>query len=434
MLRRSLLVCRDDAQLARLASVVESSWPAASTAPAESYERGGPAHKCAEPAPQLLTRSQLPAAAARSGTAAADAASSSSSSSSGGDGAAAAALPPSPPAAAASSAATAAADAADGFGPPFDLASFFGKLRARTTLGSLLCYARVIGSTQTFLTARFGGVQEGLLCVADVQSAGRGRSANMWESPAGSLSFSFKSAFRDAKNLPFVQYLASLAVVRALHDASGGRDIGVRIKWPNDLYATQGGGAVGGAAPLPSAALKVGGVLCTSTFADGQFDVTTGIGLNFRNEHPTTCLDALLRAAVQREHVADGAAAADGGGGRGGGGGGGGGSAEQGAAALQVSRESFLAAFANHFDAMAAQFEQEGFAPFREAYMQHWLHSGQEVTVKGRDGEPDAKMRIEGLTNSGALRTVDVISGEAFELYPDGNSFDFFQGLIKQKL
>ena len=322
MLRRSLLVCRDDAQLARLASVVESSWPAASTAPAESYERGGPAHKCAEPAPQLLTRSQLPAAAARSGTAAADAASSSSSSSSnsGGDGAAAAALPPSPPAAAASSADTAAADAADGFGPPFDLASFFGKLRARTTLGSLLCYARVIGSTQTFLTARFGGVQEGLLCVADVQSAGRGRSANMWESPAGSLSFSFKSAFRDAKNLPFVQYLASLAVVRALHDASGGRDIGVRIKWPNDLYATQGGGAVGGAAPLPSAALKVGGVLCTSTFADGQFDVTTGIGLNFRNEHPTTCLDALLRAAVQREHVADGAAAADGGGGRGGGG------------------------------------------------------------------------------------------------------------------
>ena len=115
-------------------------------------------------------------------------------------------------------------------------------------------------------------------------------------------------------------------------------------------------------------------------------------------------------------------------------GGGGGGSAEQGAVALQVSRESFLAAFANHFDAMAAQFEQEGFAPFREAYMQHWLHSGQEVTVKGRDGEPDAKMRIEGLTNSGALRTVDVISGEAFELYPDGNSFDFFQGLIKQKL
>jgi biotin---protein ligase len=417
MLRRSLLVCRDDAQLARLASVVESSWPAASTAPAESHERGGPAHKCAEPAPQLLTRSQLPAAG--SGTTAADSAGSSS-----GDGAAAAALllPP-PPAAAASS--------ADGFGPPFNLASFFGNLRARTTLGSLLCYARVIGSTQTFLTARFGGVQEGLLCVADVQSAGRGRSANMWESPAGSLSFSFKSAFRDAKNLPFVQYLASLAVVRALHDASGGRDIGVRIKWPNDLYATQGGGAVGGATPLPSAALKVGGVLCTSTFADGKFDVTTGIGLNFRNEHPTTCLDALLRAAVQREHVADGAAAADGGSGRGGGGGG---SAEQGAVALQVSRESFLAAFANHFDAMAAQFEQEGFAPFREAYMQHWLHSGQEVTVKGRDGEPDAKMRIEGLTNSGALRTVDVISGEAFELYPDGNSFDFFQGLIKQKL
>ena len=51
-------------------------------------------------------------------------------------------------------------------------------------------------------------------------------------------------------------------------------------------------------------------------------------------------------------------------------------------------------------------------------HIQHWLHSGQEVVVKGRQGEADATMRIE-VSPSGALHTIDVTSGEAFELYPD---------------
>ena len=99
----------------------------------------------------------------------------------------------------------------------------------------------------------------------------------------------------------------------------------------------------------------------------------------------------------------------------------------------QLSRERFLALFANVFGEMYEIFEADGFAPFRDAYLEQWLHTGQRVVVKGRDGEADAQMTIEGLTESGALLTVDA-SGEQFELYPDGNSFDFFAGLIKQKL
>jgi biotin--protein ligase len=53
----------------------------------------------------------------------------------------------------------------------------------------------------------------------------------------------------------------------------------VKIKWPNDLYAK---------------GLKIGGVLCTSTYSSKNFNVVIGVGLNVANQHPTICLDTLL--------------------------------------------------------------------------------------------------------------------------------------------
>jgi len=41
-----------------------------------------------------------------------------------------------------------------------------------------------------------------------------------------------------------------------------GRAVDVRIKWPNDLY---------------SGGLKIGGVLCASTYSSGAFDVVVGM-------------------------------------------------------------------------------------------------------------------------------------------------------------
>ena len=42
-------------------------------------------------------------------------------------------------------------------------------------------------------------------------------------------------------------------------------------------------------------------------------------------------------------------------------------------------------------------------------------------------------LTIEGLTENGFLRAVDS-NGQTFELHPDGNSLDFFRGLIRRKL
>ena len=55
------------------------------------------------------------------------------------------------------------------------------------------------------------------------------------------------------------------------------------------------------------------------------------------------------------------------------------------------------------------------------------------MTLKGKAGEDDVAMRIQGLTSDGYLLAVDD-KGEQYSLSPDGNSLDFFEGLIKAKL
>ena len=114
--------------------------------------------------------------------------------------------------------------------------TFFPALRT-TSLGRVVMYSHVTPSTQVVLNSQFKGV-ENLLFVADTQSAGKGRGGNSWSSPMGCLMFSFKSQFSNGHDLPFVQYLVSLALVRAVKDAAQCDAIEVAIKWPNDIYVS----------------------------------------------------------------------------------------------------------------------------------------------------------------------------------------------------
>lgn len=56
--------------------------------------------------------------------------------------------------------------------------------------------------------------------------------------------------------------------------------IDIKIKWPNDVY---------------SKGLKIGGILCHSTYRSKEFQVVVGVGLNLDNSQPTTCVNDLLR-------------------------------------------------------------------------------------------------------------------------------------------
>lgn len=92
----------------------------------------------------------------------------------------------------------------------------------------------------------------------------------------------------------FVQYLAALAICDGL-DEDG--KLGVRVKWPNDIYAfAEGVGADTREGQKGKA--KLGGILVNSSFADGQWRVVVGCGVNILNDLPTTSLAQLydLRA------------------------------------------------------------------------------------------------------------------------------------------
>jgi len=295
---------------------------------------------------------------------------------------------------------------------------------------SVLMTSAETASTQSSLQRRAGLVRDGTVFVADKQFGGRGRGSNVWSSPDGCLMFSMSIKYPgDGLTLPFVQYAVSLAVVQTIEamssDVLRGR---IRIKWPNDIYFTDGGGRDGtgrdGTDHEHARFLKIGGILCHSAFKNGGFFMTIGVGLNVDNSQPTTCLNDLMR--------------------------------EYGANAL-FTREALVAGIVHRVQAMLPAVGRNGFGGFEAEYYRAWLHSGQVVHVQddladdcddcddcnGRPGGRPGGMRqvrIVGLADNGYLKASGVSGVSAggssvlFELSPDGNSLDFLSGLLAKKI
>ncbi|OEL34927.1 Biotin--protein ligase 1, chloroplastic [Dichanthelium oligosanthes] len=147
-------------------------------------------------------------------------------------------------------------------GAGFDAGAYMGALRARR-FGRWMLWSPRIGSTQDLISQNFAKLPVGVVCVADVQFKGRGRSKNVWESPPGCLMFSFTSQMQDVRKLPLMQYVVCLSVTEAIKElcrAKGLPELDVRIKWPNDLYLK---------------GLKVGGILCTSSYEKKVYNICT---------------------------------------------------------------------------------------------------------------------------------------------------------------
>lgn len=83
-------------------------------------------------------------------------------------------------------------------------------------MGKNLLYSHELTSTQSILKDNFRDFQSGLLCVADKQTAGKGRSKNKWDSPYGCLMFSYKTSITEQKDLPMLQYLVTLVMCNSL--------------------------------------------------------------------------------------------------------------------------------------------------------------------------------------------------------------------------
>lgn len=92
-----------------------------------------------------------------------------------------------------------------------------------------------IGSTNDFLLGRADRFSpQPRVCIAELQSKGRGRRGRTWFSPFGTnLYFSLLWRWNSSQALTGLSLALGVAAVEAL-DELGGREIG--LKWPNDLY------------------------------------------------------------------------------------------------------------------------------------------------------------------------------------------------------
>lgn len=138
-----------------------------------------------------------------------------------------------------------------------------------------------IDSTNTWLAARaVEGAPEGLVAVADFQSAGRGRLDRRWESPSGASLLCSILLRPDVApdQLQLVVAAVALAARSALVRLSGVRPA---LKWPNDLVV---------------GAAKIAGLLAEIVAVDERLAVVIGIGVNLTHDGPADTLSTSVRA------------------------------------------------------------------------------------------------------------------------------------------
>ncbi len=147
--------------------------------------------------------------------------------------------------------------------------------RVRRQLSSSTRFGEVrewdtIDSTNRWLAEQAGmGAPEGLVAVADDQSAGRGRLGRDWEAPPGAAllaSLLLRPAL-PAGRLHLVTAAVGLAARQACADVAG---VAAGLKWPNDLLAR----AAGSGTTVGDA--KLAGVLAEAVGGA----VVVGLGLN----------------------------------------------------------------------------------------------------------------------------------------------------------
>ena len=134
----------------------------------------------------------------------------------------------------------------------------------------------IIGSTNQHLLERTNTLKSGSVCVAEYQSAGRGRRGREWVSPFGanlylSMYWRLDAGMAAAMGLSLV---VGVAVVEAL-EVMGVE--GVKLKWPNDLYHND---------------KKLAGILVElSGQSGGAAHIVIGLGLNLSMDPKTSGID-----------------------------------------------------------------------------------------------------------------------------------------------
>ncbi|SHF57731.1 BirA family transcriptional regulator, biotin operon repressor / biotin-[acetyl-CoA-carboxylase] ligase [Modicisalibacter ilicicola DSM 19980] len=197
-----------------------------------------------------------------------------------------------------------------------------------------------LDSTNLFLRERFSqGAGHAEVCLAESQSAGRGRRGRQWLSGWGqgltlSLGWRFEGGAAALEGL-------SLAIGVVMAQVLERHGLEIRLKWPNDVLMLTAEGEK----------RKLAGILLELTGdAEGPCEVVAGIGLNI-----------VLPASLNGHLDQPAAAVTD--------------------QAPGVSRNGLAAELIGGVLELMADFEQTGFVVWQEAWNRRNAYSGQEVDV-----------------------------------------------------
>ena len=193
-------------------------------------------------------------------------------------------------------------------------------------------YHRTISSTNEFITNQINQLKKGDLCLAEYQTAGRGRRGRQWLSPfAGQLIFSFYWTIDPKKALDGLSLVIGLAIAEALN---------VKVKWPNDILLS---------------GRKLGGILVEIiNHKNGQLNLVVGIGINVKLPQSTEISQPYAQLTEQNPNI---------------------------------DRETILIKVIQRIYSRLAQFEEKG---IDEEFMQQWINHneffGDEVNVFTEQG------------------------------------------------
>lgn len=158
-------------------------------------------------------------------------------------------------------------------------------------VGSRLLHYDVLGSAMDEAHRLAGrGTREGTVVLVEAQTAGRGRFNRPWISPPGQ-NLSFAVILRPlSSELPYVNMAATMAVSRAVRDATG---LASAVKWPNDVRID---------------GRKVSGILI-ETEMDGErvrhAVVGVGLNVNFDPSQFVEIADIATSMSVEVGHTVD---------------------------------------------------------------------------------------------------------------------------------
>ncbi len=234
-----------------------------------------------------------------------------------------------------------------------------------------------ITSTNVYLLETALDKPAGSVCLAEMQTAGKGRLGRRWVSPYGAnVYLSMLWRFANIERVGGLSLAVGVAVVRAL------RKVGfppLHLKWPNDILWQ---------------ARKLGGILVeASAESQGQCRVVVGIGLNlYLNKGASSEID---QPWVDARTLLSGAV---------------------------PSRNRIVAELIGQMIELFSEYESRGLAPWLEEWRRWNCILGEQVTVIQGDHQFEAV--AEDIADNGQLQLK----------LPDGNRYLLAAGDVKLRL